>query len=98
MSRYAASRAQDTVPEEKVTTPVFSPLLMPETTTSGSWGRRDVRAILTHVAGVAAMANHRLPSVSQDSTSIALPKVKPCPPRLWLEAGAPTAPSPSGLR
>src|SRR4030065_24515 len=51
MSLYAASRAQDTVPEEKVMTPVFSPFLMPETTTSGSCGRRDVRDILTHVPG-----------------------------------------------
>src|SRR4030042_6467593 len=97
MSLYAASRAQDTVPEEKVTTPVFSPLLIPETTMSGSWGRREVRAIRTQVAGVAAMANQRLPSFSQDSTAMGLPKVRAGPTPLWLTAGAATVTSPIDL-
>src|SRR4030042_4887787 len=97
ISRYAAARAQATVPEEKATTPAFSPLLIPETTTSGSCGRREGRAILTQVAGVAAIANHRIPSVSQDSTAIGLPKVIPCPTRLLLAAGAATVTSPSDL-
>ena len=54
MPRLAAVRAAPTVPEWRVTLPVFSPGLMPEATRSGTGPKARRCAANTHVAGGAS--------------------------------------------